>query len=173
MPSEGLITIQFCPSCGSQKFSLRGLNSWHCPKCDFTYFQNSAAAVTAILFHHNEILLTIRKADPGKGMLDLPGGFVDPGESLEEALHREIEEELKFSSQRWEYLFSFPNRYEYKGIVYRTTDAFFKIDLDKKPRLTACDDVADIVWMPVDEVDLNTLAFISMRTAIDHLRRSP
>jgi ADP-ribose pyrophosphatase YjhB (NUDIX family) len=129
--------------------------------------------VAAMLFHHKEILLTIRKADPGKGMLDLPGGFVDPGESLEEALYREIEEELNFRTHGWEYLFSFPNRYEYKGVVYDTTDAFFKADLDEKPQITACDDVADTVWIPVSNIDLNAVALQSIRSAIDQIRREP
>jgi ADP-ribose pyrophosphatase YjhB (NUDIX family) len=126
-----------------------------------------------MLFHKTEILLTIRKADPGKGMLDLPGGFVDPGESLEQALYREIEEELNFRTHRWQYLFSFPNRYEYKGIVYDTTDAFFKVDLDEKPRITACDDVADTVWIPVGSIDLNAVALQSIRSAIDRIRTTP
>ena len=126
-----------------------------------------------MLFHQKEILLTIRKADPGKGMLDLPGGFVDPGESLEEALYREIEEELNFRTHSWEYLFSFPNRYEYEGIVYDTTDAFFITYLDEKPQITACDDVADTVWIPVSSIDLNAVALQSIRSAIDQIRRSP
>ncbi len=149
------------------------MKPWYCIQCDFTYYQNAAAAVAAILIHQNEILLTIRKADPGKGMLDLPGGFVDPGESLEVALHREIEEELNFSTRNWEYLFSFPNRYEFKGVVYPTMDAFFKTDLEEKPSITPCDDVADTVWMPLDRIDLNTIALISVRTAIDQIKKSP
>ena len=144
---------------------------WSCKKCDFTYYQNAAAAVAALLFHHDEILLTLRKADPGQGMLDLPGGFVDPGESLEEALHREIEEELNFRTYKWEYLFSFPNRYDYKGVIYPTIDAFFKTELDEKPLLTAGDDVSDIVWMPMNQIDLDTIALSSIRTAIDHLKK--
>jgi ADP-ribose pyrophosphatase YjhB (NUDIX family) len=163
----------FCPSCGGKTLSQSMSNSWSCPKCDFTYFQNSAAAVAGILIHQGEILLSIRKADPGKGMLDLPGGFVDPGESLESALHREIKEELNFSTHGWQYLFSFPNCYQYKGIVYQTTDAFFKTELNEKPSITPCDDVVDVVWTPIADINLNTLALDSIRTAIDHIHHSP
>lgn len=169
MPSQNM-TFQFCPRCGHKELVQRNLKSWHCRKCSFTYFQNCASAVAAVLRYREEILLTVRKNDPGKGRLDLPGGFVDAGESLEEALTREIYEELGFDTHSWHYLFSYPNRYEYKGIVYNTTDAFFKADLDDKPNITACDDVADIIWMPVHHIDLNSIALSSIRKAIHRIK---
>lgn len=140
--------------------------------CEFIYFHNSAAAVAAILKYRNEILLTIRKADPGKDMLDLPGGFVDTGESLEIALTREIHEELKIHVDSWAFLFSYPNRYEFKGIVYDTTDAFFAADFDDKPKATAGDDVADIVWIPIHEIDVSDIALASIRKAIQRIKQA-
>ena len=55
-------------------------------------------------------------------MLDLPGGFVDENERLEEALQREVKEELGISIDNWKYLTSQANRYLYKGIAYPTCD---------------------------------------------------
>ena len=105
-------------------------------------------------------------------MLDLPGGFVDFGESLEGALTREINEELKLHVDSWKFLFSYPNRYEYKGIVYDTTDAFFITDFGEKPNVTACDDVADIVWMPIHDIDISEIALVSIRKAIQRIKKS-
>lgn len=116
--------------------------------------------------------MTVRKTDPGMNMLDLPGGFVDSGESLESALTREINEELTLHVDTWEFLFSYPNRYEFKGIVYNTTDAFFKTDFEEKPNIIACDDVADIIWMPLHQIDMNEIALSSIRKAIQRLRQS-
>lgn len=172
MKPDKLNTIKFCPSCGAPDFSKGHSNAWHCSRCKFIYFQNAAAATAAVLLCREEILLTVRKADPGKNMLDLPGGFVESGESLEGALTREISEELKLHVNNWEYLFSYPNRYEFKGIVYDTTDAFFKTHFDDKPNVTACDDVADIIWMPVRDIDINNIALRSIQKAIRRIKQS-
>jgi ADP-ribose pyrophosphatase YjhB (NUDIX family) len=172
MASDNLKTIKYCPHCGNPDFSPNRSNAWRCSSCEFIYFHNSAAAAAAILMFRKQILLTVRKSDPGKNMLDLPGGFVDPGESLEGALTREINEELKIHVENWKFLFSYPNRYEFKGVAYNTTDAFFRTDFGERPHVTACDDVADIIWMPIHDIDVNEIALSSIRMAIQRLKRS-
>ena len=52
------------------------------------------AAVGAIVRDDTGRLLVIRRAhDPGKGLWSIPGGRIEPGESPEEALAREVREE--------------------------------------------------------------------------------
>tara|TARA_R110001592_G_scaffold161018_2_gene393538 strand:- start:453 stop:782 length:330 start_codon:yes stop_codon:yes gene_type:complete len=103
-------------------------------------------------------------------MLDLPGGFVDYDESLEAALEREIQEELRVTLGPWRYVFSYPNRYEYEGILYKTIDAFFLTEPYEKPAVIASDDVADTVWIDIQEIDLTRIAFVSIRNAVKHLQ---
>ena len=50
-------------------------------------------AVSAAIFRHGEVLLTRRARSPAKGFYSLPGGRVEFGESLHQALAREIDEE--------------------------------------------------------------------------------
>jgi 8-oxo-dGTP diphosphatase len=50
-------------------------------------------AVSAAIFRDEKILLVRRARSPGRGFYSLPGGRVEFGESLETALHREVEEE--------------------------------------------------------------------------------
>jgi ADP-ribose pyrophosphatase YjhB (NUDIX family) len=50
-------------------------------------------AVSAAIFRDGKILLVRRARSPGKGFYSLPGGRVEFGESLHEALHREVDEE--------------------------------------------------------------------------------
>ena len=74
-----------------------------------------------------------RANDPGRGKLDLPGGFVDPKESAEAAIKREIKEELKIDIAEPRYLGSYPNIYEYGGVTYHTCDLFFYAKIDAPP----------------------------------------
>jgi ADP-ribose pyrophosphatase YjhB (NUDIX family) len=69
--------------------------------------------------------LITRKEAPKRGYLGLPGGFVGHGETLEEALGREIQEELNLAIKDFRYFGSFPNRYDYKRVTYFTIDALF------------------------------------------------
>ncbi len=72
-----------------------GAKLWHCESCDFEFYLNVAAAVAALITdEEGRLLVVVRAEEPRKGMWDLPGGFADPGESAEEALGRELAEEL-------------------------------------------------------------------------------
>ena len=59
------------------------------------------AGVHAVIRRANRVLVLRRSADSPQfaGLWDLPGGSVDRGESLEEALRREIREETGFTPQ--------------------------------------------------------------------------
>ncbi|MGL5326660.1 MAG: NUDIX hydrolase, partial [Aeromonas sp.] len=107
-------------------------------------------------------------------LLDLPGGFVDPGESLEVALRRELQEELGLdvSAQPCTYLGSFPNIYPYDGITYHTCDIFFAITLSEKPVIQPADDVAACQWLKISDIPLPRFAFESTRTAMVRLQQS-
>ena len=57
----------------------------------------SAANVAIIKNSEGEILVTLRKQEPAKGTLDLPGGFTEIGETSEEGVKREVMEEPQAS----------------------------------------------------------------------------
>lgn len=74
-------------------------------------------------------MFIVRGKEPGQGKLGLPGGFVDPGETAETALVREVLEETGLQIQSYRFLASFPNRYAYGGVVVPVTDLFFVADV--------------------------------------------
>src|SRR5208337_2974402 len=116
----------FCPRCGSKGFSFDGIKAFNCPVCHFRYYINACSAVAVILVQADgSIILTRRKFEPRMGFLDLPGGFVDPGERAEDAVKRELKEELGIDIEAMRFLGSFPNRYEYREITYFTLDMAF------------------------------------------------
>lgn len=160
----------FCPSCGEARLAFQPPKVFRCNACDFTYFHNAAAAVLAGICYKDEILVATRAREPGKGMLDLPGGFVDPDESLEQALTRELQEELDFTVGDAKYISSYPNTYHYKDIEYKTCDTFFVVTLDEKPVLKARDDVEKVEWIRLQDIELNNFAFNSAKQAIQRLK---
>jgi NADH pyrophosphatase NudC (nudix superfamily) len=155
--------FEFCPACGKTGIVPVGEKKLSCRSCSFTYFHNVAAAVAAILELDGKVLLIRRAKEPGKGRLDLPGGFVDPDETVEQAVRREVREELNIEIGTPVYLGSYPNTYEYKGVVYKTCDLFFHARIDALP--TDCDkkEVAELFLMEPAEIPLDELAFPSGR----------
>jgi len=160
--------FRFCPQCGSSHFEEHEERSKKCRDCEFVYYLNAAAAVAAIIINEREeILLCRRSYDPYKGTLDLPGGFVDLNESAEEALRREIEEEIGAGITTMRYFCSYPNFYPYSGFEVQTLDIFFLCRLHPDSALTPKDDVSDIYFIPIDKVDVDEIKFSSIRKAVE------
>ena len=131
-----------CPACGSAKFVQNNEKSKRCENCGFVYYINASAAVAAFIVNASgELLVCKRGKEPEKGTYDLPGGFVDGNESAEEAMSREIQEELNAKVVDAKYLYSLPNKYEYCGMTVPTLDMFFECRLEDTTNLVPSDDV--------------------------------
>ena len=115
--------FQYCPRCGKAREEAG--NPLACA-CGFRYFFNPAGAVgTLVSDADGRILFIRRERDPGKGKLGMPGGFIDPGESGEEAARREAYEEVGLTLGALTYLTSHDNAYAYGGVAYQVTDFFY------------------------------------------------
>lgn len=104
-------------------------------------------------------------------MFGLPGGFVDHNESLEQALSREICEELSFKilPQQFNYFTSEPNTYNYQNIKYNTLDSIFTLTLEEKPPLIfETSEIIKASWVKKAEIDTESLAFSSIKRAISN-----
>lgn len=118
--------FKLCPMCGSKKIENHGDRKWLCPDCGFDLYNNVAAAVGIVIYDkYDNILFEVRAKEPRKGFIAVPGGFVDFGESAEEAVIRECREEIGVPVDGASFLCTAPNIYEYKGIEYKTCDIFF------------------------------------------------
>ena len=77
--------FKYCPVCGSPRFEIKDFKSKKCQDCGFSYYFNSSSATVALILNDKDELLVVRrKNNPGKDMLDLPGGFIDMYETGEE-----------------------------------------------------------------------------------------
>jgi NADH pyrophosphatase NudC (nudix superfamily) len=158
--------FQFCPRCGKKKVEGFKENCLRCKECGFVYFHNCAAAVAGIIEFGQQILLTKRSAEPQKGFLDLPGGFVFYRESLEEALSREVKEELNLEIPCWRYLGSFPNIYSYGGVTYFTADAIFVASRSDLVGLKTGKEIAEAVLTLPQKIDWDQIAFDSIKQGL-------
>lgn len=162
--------FNYCPNCASKEvvFDQRKLN---CPSCDMEYYHNVASATAVILRKDDEILFIVRNREPEKGKLDLPGGFTDPNETAEEACVREIKEELNIDlpKENLTYLISQANTYEYKTIVYKTCDLIFEAKFpDGAVIVKEDEEVADVKWIKLKDIDLLQIGFVSLRKAVEY-----
>ena len=92
---------KFCPMCGA---SLEHRPSYGrerpvCPECEHVVFYSPKLVVVGLLVQDEKVLLVRRGMNPGKGLWGMPGGYVDLGEVLEDAVSREIWEETGLETQ--------------------------------------------------------------------------
>jgi ADP-ribose pyrophosphatase YjhB (NUDIX family) len=156
-----------CPVCGSERFVQHNVKSKHCEDCGFVYYVNPSAAVASFIVNaKGDLLVCKRGKEPVKGTLDLPGGFVDEHETAEEAIRREINEELQAKVFSARFLFTLPNEYEYGGMTIPTLDIFYECSLESNENLKPSDDVADCFFVPVKELNPELFGLNSIRKAV-------
>lgn len=119
------------------------------------YF-NPTPTVDIVLQRDSKVLTIKRKKDPFKGQLALPGGFVNEGETVEEAIKREALEETSFEVEPIDILgvYSDPKRDPRKHIM---TVVFVGIIVGGSGK--AGDDAASIEWIELGEVEKHQIAF--------------
>jgi len=168
MGQEVTSGFDFCPKCGSSFFHSRDKGrSYQCDTCHFHYFINNSAAVACLIFNSSgDLLLTRRAFEPNKGMLDLPGGFVEPLETVEEAVVREIKEELNVHVIHMTYLVSFPNLYPFSNFEVPTVDLAFVCETSSLSQLCPGDDVAAVEFVHPAKINLTGMCSDSMKQII-------
>ena len=163
-----LNVMRYCPRCSSPRFNISGTRSLKCADCGFHFFVNSVAAVAALVSDDKgKLLLTTRGVEPNLGMLDLPGGFIDPGETAEEAVVRELEEELGLCVRKSEYAGSATNEYIYAGFSVFTLDLAFRIIPESIEGLKAMDDILDFRFYSYEEIDFDQVPAPSIRKFVN------
>ena len=159
--------FRFCPVCGSPRFEADSVKSKKCKDCGFEYFMNPSSAVAAFILNDDgQLLVERRKRDPARGTLDLPGGFCDMDETVEQAVEREVKEETCLTVTSSRYLFSLPNVYRYSGMDIHTLDMFFLCRVGDTSPLTAMDDAAECKWLSVDEIEPRLFGLASIRKGV-------
>ena len=108
-----------------------------------------------------------RGKEPAKDTLDLPGGFVDMQETVEEGMRREIQEETGLTSSEVSYLFSIPNQYLYSDMLIHTIDMFYEVRVDNDVKPVADDDAAALGWMLLEKVNPKDFGLKSISQGVE------
>jgi ADP-ribose pyrophosphatase YjhB (NUDIX family) len=85
----------FCPMCGAVLSNglIEEKERKYCPRCDFVDYKNPLPVAVAIAVRDEKFLLIKRGLPPRQGMWASPAGFIESGETAEEACLRELKEE--------------------------------------------------------------------------------
>jgi ADP-ribose pyrophosphatase YjhB (NUDIX family) len=182
--------FRYCPSCSSENIKFEQSKLLRCNDCGFNYYHNTAAAVGCVinapasslgLAEYDtgpRIIFLVRGKEPAIGKLDLPGGFIDPGEGVLEGLYRELKEEIGWVppipkdvnlANVFTLFASFPNVYPYKGVEYNTCDIYFSLNapgLSEKDIQLEAEEISGIRFLSLDEINDNDLAFESTKKAV-------
>ncbi len=172
MNNHPLHLFRFCPQCGAPAFEEKNGKAKNCRQCGFTYYFNPSSAVVAVIINEKDELLVARRAnEPAKGTFDLPGGFVDMYETVEEGMSREVIEETGLIIHSMRYLFCIPNIYVYSGFEVHTTDLFFECNIRDFSLLKAQDDVSQLLFIPLRELQKSQFGLASIRKGIEKLQK--
>jgi len=114
--------------------------------------------VDTVVLKSGHILLVKRKFNPGKGLLALPGGFINQSEKIEDAALRELKEETKISVNIHDLrksiaemqVFDEPLRSSRGRVV--THAYLIDLGVGELPRIKGSDDAALATWIPLNEI---------------------
>lgn len=152
------IDFSFCPKCGGS-FYKTSFNHLTCDTCNFSYYINPRPCNAIIITtSQNDILLAKRACDPAKGMWDLPGGFIDVGETGEQSVVREAKEELNVEVGSVRYVCSGFDRYVFQGLNYHTIGFVYTAQI-VSGTLQPRDDVSELTYFSINAIPWKHLAF--------------
>ncbi|MCQ9618002.1 NAD(+) diphosphatase [Paenalcaligenes niemegkensis] len=122
--SEWVRTHRYCGVCATPMRKSEKELCFHCPACGFSAYPRISPAMMVLIKRGDEILLAHHKTY-GTARYSPLAGFVEAGENIEEAIHREVLEEVGlqvkdlryFGSQSWPFPHSLMIAYtaEYAG----------------------------------------------------------
>ena len=158
-----LRSFRFCPWCSGPLAPPVGERQ-DCAACGEPSYLNPKPTAGAVLLDAGgRVLLGRRGIEPYHGLWDIPGGFVQPGESLEQCVQRELLEEAGVQIAVGRLIGTFPDMYGDGGEA--TINAFFECRLlsgDPRPD----DDVSELAWFAPDALPpADELAFDCVRAA--------
>ncbi len=163
---ELIDALKYCPRCTTE-FTKNSGRLLLCPNCKYKQYINPVPCNGVIIVNEqNQIMLVRRKSDPKKGYWDLPGGFIEPGESFVGSVEREIREELGIEIEMIKIVGIYNDYYLYEGVNIPTFGVVVEAKI-KSGELSINDDITDYKFFNKEDVLSQELAFDSLRKGLE------
>jgi len=161
--------FHFCPICGDELAALssgpdRGRMA--CTRRHFVHYENPAVTAFALVERDGHYLVLRRGREPYCGRWELPGGFVEEGESPAEGVTREIWEETGLRVQTPHIVGAYVSRYGDDG-KWTVDVAFHCLALPGDLSLSA--ESCDAAWVSIQRMP--PLAFAGERSALQEFKQ--
>lgn len=145
-----------CLRCGRpvRRKPPRGARPVHieCPRCRYLIYDYPRAAAGVLVVKDESVLLLRRAHAPRIGYLDIPGGFMEAGESIEGAARRELREETGLALGRLDTLGFYWDTYSLRGFGKFPTMNFYFVGSWRRGAPVAADDAATAEWVPLSRL---------------------
>lgn len=136
---------QFCGRCGQDMTPLPGERALRCANCGLISYPRISPAVIVLIEREDRILLA-RGHQFGSGRFGIIAGFVEPGESLEDAVRREVREEVGIELANVSYFGSQPWPFPHGIMIgFRARYASGDISIDEG-------EIAEADWYDLDDL---------------------
>jgi ADP-ribose pyrophosphatase YjhB (NUDIX family) len=139
-----------------------------CPSCGWVRYVNPAPTVQAWIDREASYLALRRAQEPFKGQWNMPGGFVEPGESGPEAVAREVREETGLEIEVVEVIGIFASDYGSENDDKSILDIAYRCRLLGSAELDVSDESGEARWFRLAEFP--EPAFEGERKALEALR---
>ena len=111
----------------------------------------------ATVVRHNKVLLIRRGAHPGKGLLAVPGGYLEQNETIAEGPLRELAEETQIGVKNMQVYSKFTRHFDHplrspRGRIVTFNTLFDLSSLDYFPKVKAASDAANADWHPIENL---------------------
>lgn len=169
MPTAYAVEFRFCPRCGDELLPLadgpdRGRLG--CRRGHFVHYDNPAVTAFALVERDGRYLVLERGQEPYRGRWELPGGFVEAGESPSEAVTREIFEETGLRIETPSIIGAYTSRYGDDG--KQTVDVAFHCKATPGD-LSLSAESSSSAWVSIEQMP--PLAFAGERSAFEKFKQ--
>lgn len=137
-------------------------------KCEICAFNNPKGAVTGIIIKDGGVLTLKRNEEPFKGKFDFPGGYMNIGETPEEAMKREVKEELGADSEAT-FMGWFPGTASWKDSKFAVLNHAFLVEPKNELKLNKKENSA-MKFIPLSK--LKDIAFDSNKDIADFIKKN-